>query len=399
MSADRSSTERIRRRNAVLIATGILPKSIDYTTYNAKKFGKAPYYKQLGDGAIVVESCCSIQQEYVPSSITGIAYGNGLWVAGGYPNIIYTTDPMGEWKSSPGKSFCQSVAFGNNLWVAVGFNDDETGNDILYSTDPTVGWTKSPITLGNSNQAHAVYDVLYANGLWIAVGFNQAISNTEPISNILVSIDPTVGWSNSPGDPFCYNGPNFIDGGGIGIGFGNGIWVAVGRNGVNLGKNILYSSNPYVGWSESPGSPFGTAFGLISDYGNSVDYGNNIWVAVGYDTTNNENILYSTDPSIGWIASPGTPFGSNGYGSDITYANGLWVAVGQDGSNNGNNILYSTDPSIGWTVSPGTPFGSNGDGNSIAYANGLWVAVGQNGEFNGTILYSTDPTIGWTTSI
>ena len=304
------------------------------------------------------------------------------------PNTLY------DYSVSPGSPFDISgqghdVAYANGLWVAVGFNVN--GNNILWSTDPTKGWTPSP---GKPFEIDGfVNGIAYGNGLWVAVGKN------ENGNNILWSTDPTTGWTESPGNQFD------SDFGGSGIAYGNGIWVAVGNDGG--GQNIVWSTNPTISWS-----PAETSFNYV---GNGVAYANGLWVACGEDSDGN-NILYTNDPRSTWTPSPGKPFGfgllsgDRGFGTNIAFANGLWIATGQsdtEGILNGKNILYTRDPKMGWNVSPGEPFGSGTNGgnkfnstgiaNGIAAGSGNWVAVGidSNDPPIYNLLYSTDPTTEW----
>ena len=224
-------------------------------------------------------------------------------------------------------------------------------------------------------------DIAYGNGLWVAVG-TDGLRNGN---NILYTTDPSTVWTPSPNQPFGVGGVLA----GIGIAYdGKGLWVAVGQDA--SGSNILYTTDPRIGWSPSPNQPFSGSLSLGAD----IAYENGLWVAVGRDASGN-NILHTTDPSIGWTPSPNQPFDVSGSGRSIAYGNGLWVAVGFDAS--GSNILYTTNPSIGWTPSPTQPFTNGGIG--VTYANGLWVAIGVNNAIENNIVYTTDPRTGWTPSL
>jgi len=162
-----------------------------------------------------------------------VAYGNGLWVAGGYDYdeddylIISSTDPAsGNWNNSSNPSSirdfdCRGVAYGNNLWVAVGEDYDDGNNTILTSTDPSgEGWTRSPGRLfGPDNTDGYGNAVAYANGLWVAVGYD----NDEDEGIILYSRDPTVGWSTLTNNTWSSQRFNAVA-------YGNGLWLAGSDN-------------------------------------------------------------------------------------------------------------------------------------------------------------------------
>ena len=391
-AADRSGTERIRRLKALVLSKGPVTGAMDYETLQSIDFGKTPYLRQLANGAVDTENCCEIIIPPAPAPYPGYTFGFG----GGGGN----------------QAGANGVAYANGLWVAVGnaysnSGGTQTGQNIIYSRNPAVGWYASPGfpfgIVGGANPAGL--GIAYGNGLWVAVGYGADTGKT-----ILYSTDPTTGWSLSPGTPFGKFGY------GYGIAFdGSSTWVAVGSskdaNGNPDGNNILYSTDPATGWSISKGRPFGAALG---DYAGplSVTFADGIWVAVGKgkDMTANstgDNIMYSLD-AINWTASPGQPFGNgSGNGNGVTYGNGLWVATGQGvdslGNFNGNNILYSTDPRSEWFPSPGKPFGSNvtGSGRSectaggVSYSNGLWAAIGLNSIDKYNVMYSLDPKKGW----
>ena len=255
------------------------------------------------------------------------------------------------------------------VWVAVGA--DPSGNNILWSTDPTRGWSASPGTPFGTGSGNGVAN---GNGLWVAVGEDSGGSN------ILYAERPMDLWTASLGSPFG------IGGYGNHVAFGNGWWVAAGY--AVSGNNILWSTRPVQPdgiWTAAPGLPFG-----VGGYANSVAYGSGLWVSVGYQP-GGTTILYTTTPSDVWKASPGLPFGPEGEALAIAYGAGLWVAGGYSEAGD-TTLVYSMDPSSGWTP---CPFGLNGFCNSISYAEGMWVAVGNNANGEQAILYSMDPVAGW----
>jgi hypothetical protein len=81
------------------------------------------------------------------TNIRSVAYGNNLWVAGGYAGQIRTSTDAVTWTtrtSNFGNSIITSVAYGNSLWVAVAY----TGQ-LRTSTD-AITWTTQASNFGNA---------------------------------------------------------------------------------------------------------------------------------------------------------------------------------------------------------------------------------------------------------
>ena len=385
-AADRSGTERIRRLKAIALLNGPITGAIDYTTVQSIDFGKRAYLRQLANGAVVKETCCSSQcSEWKATAAKGLLFFAGRAA----PNDDTVGDPGGV------TEFPGGVAYGNNIWVAIGIGGNIienvlSGKNIQYSTDG-VSWQESFGTpFGTQGIA---FGVAYGNNRWVAVGNGKDDDGYNNGKNILYS-DDGVGWQESFGTPFSTNGR------GIGVAYGNNRWVAVGakNNSTSTVNNILYSDDNGVSWQESSGMPFGSGGGL------DVAYGNNRWVAVGRNvdgTANGKNILYSDD-GVSWQESSGTPFGTRGQGVGVSYGNNLWVAVGGDSTDistgNRKNILYSTD-GVSWQESPGGTFdGEFTSGVDIAYdsTHNRWVAIGFGINLDNTvninnILYTNNP--------
>ena len=90
--------------------------------------------------------------------IRSVAYGNDLWIAGGFVGTLRTSTDAITWTtqtSNFGNASIFSVAYGNNLWIAggvVGF--------IRTSTDGTT-WTTQTSNFGNTQ----INSVAYGNNL------------------------------------------------------------------------------------------------------------------------------------------------------------------------------------------------------------------------------------------
>jgi photosystem II stability/assembly factor-like uncharacterized protein len=115
---------------------------------------------------------------------------------------------------------------------------------------------------------------------------------------------------------------------------------------------------------------------------NAIAYGNNRFVAVGYDG----EMAYSDDNGVTWTAVADSKFPSNSDGGDggsfsinaIAYGNNRFVAVGDNGK-----MAYSDD-GISWTAVSDSKFPSTDNRGysfqigAIAYGNNRFVAGGNN---------------------
>ena len=100
------------------------------------------------------------QSNIISGNFYGVDFGDNLWVAAGSTGMYYSTDGKNWTQSNVASSF-SGVAYADGLWVA-GSNN---GNGIYYSTDGK-NWTQSNITSGRYNYFHK------SNGLWVVASNN-----------------------------------------------------------------------------------------------------------------------------------------------------------------------------------------------------------------------------------
>ena len=307
------------------------------------------------------------------SSIAGVAYGNGHYVAAGtdvsgVTSILESDDGIQWNKQSPGPLNPQwmssapqlnGVALGNGTFVIVG-----DAGTVLTSTD-AVAWSSHALT---PVAAPTLQGVTFDQGLFVAV------SNDD--NGSLWSSSDGVTWTNS-GFEFERSFQS--------VAAGAGYFVAVG-------DTILGSENG-VDWN-----PAQFPDNLLGDYGNfdSVCFGNGVFLATKQQTRSN--------PGVGACGSPGlflsldhtnwidvTP--TNGLQfMRVTFGNGQFVAV--DSSSAG--ITFSTD-GINW--SPPLPVGDAAHSvcgtPSIGFAQGLFIAAGQDC-FGIAALFTSQNASSWT---
>ncbi len=277
---------------------------------------------------------------------------------------------------------------------------------------PDNGWENLPtssVTIGPhikpdfSNQLYQFYRFLQPppsfinikNKVHIVVGAGT-ITNTE--SAFVYSLDGK-NWIDSPEQSiFSYiisissNKDNFF--------------VAMGRksNNIDNANEFAYSSDG-KNWLPSP-TPVGSIF-TLRGFG-QIAYGNNMWVAVGQQSTfapgTGNQFAYSFDGK-NWVTSPTPEYSIFLGGTTVKYANGIWVAGGIPNDpltppivNTRNRFAYSFD-GINWQASP-TPTPVDkiyAVVVSIEYGNNLWVATqssGVTGDHITETAYSTDG-INW----
>jgi hypothetical protein len=154
--------------------------------------------------------------------------------------------------------------------------------------------------------------------------------------------------------------------------------ICIGNSGriIAVGFDQNYSDNNGVSWS--------LATTTISDYYNSVAFGNNVCVSVGYYN----NQIYSIDNGVNWYYADTSITGSN-WTSVATNGTGTFVAVGD------HTQILSTDDGLNWqsanTQISGQWFG-------VTYGNNVFVAVGYTHGYpiyENQRIYSTDNGLNW----
>ena len=178
-------------------------------------------------------------------------------------------------------------------------------------------------------------------------------------------------WSKTTGVPSWNVQSAPSHNGWSGVGYGNGLFVAV--TGASTGPQIMISQNG-TNWTVETA----TSTGLTAvTYG--MANGTGIYVAVG------TNQVFTSPDGITWTAR--TAAAANAW-SAITFGNGLFVAVASSGS--GNRVMTSPD-GITWTARTSA---ANNSWDGISYGNGKFVAVAISGTGN-RIMTSSDG-ITWT---
>jgi hypothetical protein len=286
-------------------------------------------------------------------NITGIAYGNGVFVAAGYddgnPNegvIAYSSDGI-TWRktSSPSNLKISHIFFGGGRFFACGISGDKRASYLTESPDG-INWGRLDLLDGSGVQGDCT-GLAYGNDTLIAVFESGRISRSGRSMRIHIGGSQFVeAWPSLRG--VFFNGSSFIafDGAGsyiylaknqsaweIGEGsvaingrpisevvFGGGKFIGVGPN------NALGWSADGILWTDADHKGEGLRGG---DF-NGAAYGFGMFVAVN----SRGSIVFSRDGFI-WTKAASSTFGSTNI-RDVAYGNGKFVAIGDSG-----RIAYS----------------------------------------------------------
>jgi uncharacterized repeat protein (TIGR02543 family) len=277
----------------------------------------------------------------VDSMIFTVAYGNGLFVAGGNDgNILYATQDM-VWNSSttPLNAHVRGLAFGGGFFVA-GVQAGGGHTNLHRSTDG-ISWIPMSSALGGTMCVASDGGNNFAAGGFFNAGQGRAwATNITPAAPIWRQIT-------------VETGEGAITGVTRGLAYGNGRLVAVGDGG-----NIAYSDDLGATWTAATGSKGTNSY-------EEVVFGRNKFVAVG----GGGQMAYSFDGAEWTLISEENKGNLAGPISALTYARGYFAAA-----DNSGRISYSKD-GLNWIGV--TSLGVNIQG--LVFGGDKWVAVGANG--------------------
>jgi hypothetical protein len=262
-------------------------------------------------------------------NVVGVAYGQGLFVAGDYLSSDGVNwSPGGFGRLLFRDTFYYSYgayryAFCNDRFFAL----QQSGGNRVYTSTDGVNATLVASTV-SSAQA-----VAYGAGRYVLVGnFMGYLTSTDA---------QTWSYMTLPDNPYCSD-----------VIFANGRFVALGSLGA------AYTSTDGLTWTKST---MGSSW-----WSSCVAYGNGRYVVVRGDSS----CFYSTDGRI-WTGLP-TAFGA----TTLEFANGQFVGTDSSG------VIYTSTDGTAWTKNSDThsSFGLE----HLAYGNGQWVAT--NGMLPGTLV-------------
>jgi len=313
---------------------------LDHTLYNIT-YGNGIFVAVGYSGTIYTSSNGSLWEERVSNTsmdLNGVAYGNGTFVVVGDHGTILISPDGSEWTArTPYSGTTESlncVAYGSGTFVAAG--DYQT---FLTSPDG-VTWT----VRNSTTFPYAPYEITYGNGTFVAVGYSGDISTstngitwTERNSgtyssfrgiiygnSIFVAVGDSGLVFTSPDGAVWTERNSGTSDSFYGIAYGGDIFVAVGSYGT------IFTSPDGIAWTERNS---GTSNRL---YGIAYGYGNNTFVAVGYEIVQSDPISTTIEET---ISTPNTPTGATSGTLGISYN----YSTEGSSSNLGHPIQYRFD--------------------------------------------------------
>jgi hypothetical protein len=279
-------------------------------------------------------------------SLSGIAYGDGQFVAVGN-GILSSADGV-TWvqRQSAITNWLQAIAYGNGTFVAV--SDPVT---ILTSADG-VNWDLHSSGISGGVGGNIVNGIAYGNGRFVIVGGLTIL--TSPDGAQWIEANWIHADSQAPLEAIAYGGGRFV---------------------VMDGYDALLTSTNGLDWIELP--PLGP-------WVTSVAYGEGRFVAVGLDFPPDPSgaIFESSSDGLTWTWTE-LPFSRRNQSFHLAYGNGQFVALA-------SSWIFSSRDGVTWAgrymlTAQGVPWGDLGAHPlAIAYGNGHFVVVGD----YGTILES-----------
>jgi PKD repeat protein len=229
-----------------------------------------------------------------------VTYGNGTFVAVGWPWLIVTSPDGINWTQRdpnlplpyPAYYF-ESVAYGNGKFVIAVY-----GGTILTSPDG-INWTEQDSGIVSGD----IYGLRYVNNLFIAVGGWSGILYTSPDG--VTWTQQESGFGNLPNYGYML----------YGISFGNNLYAATG---------VDYTTNNGISIASTDAVNWGTPNFSITPSIFKSSYGSGTFAAAGGDGS----VLTSIDGLTWTRRNTGNTIPLYG----MTYADGKFVAVGNYGT-------------------------------------------------------------------
>jgi len=242
----------------------------------------------------------------------------------------------------------------------------ETTSSLFRSTDR--GWT----WFAQTTPTERIQDIEPGAGqVWVFV------SNASPYA--YRSTNDAISWTAVSGMPVGEYRSISNDGGNN--------WCACGISGAKLAN----STDDGISFTARTEPDSNTTFGDIQHSRNS---GDNVWIAVGSNSVNDNAFARSTDNGTTWsaIAVP-TGLGSNTWVSVDTDGEGNWMAVAASGTAS-ERVVRSTDNGLTWSILT-LPTEFQGIHFKVKYDDNTWIIT----TFDKVkIIYSLDNGINWEAS-
>src|SRR5581483_1504343 len=257
-------------------------------------------------------------------------------------------------------SSLRAVTYGNGLFVGV-------GDTIVARSADGTNWVAIPSSTSTLNASPTLTTndltaIAYGNKQFVAAGNENYLNNAGQGPAILVTSPDGIHWVG-----FQQALAGYMNG----VAFGNGVFVAMGFDGTN---NFSYTSADGTNWSVHLAAPAYIANGVRIGV-ESVAFGNGLFTALLYK----DRVLTSPDGIVWTSHTTGTLHWMNGIG----YGQGKFVICGDYG----DSAIFSSSNGISWTPSHASPIPTIHNGlpyRASAYGNGAFVVVGSNSMIDST---------------
>ena len=261
------------------------------------------------------------------TSLNGVRYLNGNFVAVGNSAIAYSPDGTTWYAASTGGSALADVAYGGGVYVAVG-----TSGAILYSTN-LVSWNAVP----RIPQTAQLAKVVYGNGVFVSITASNVVIYSADGINWYQSLFSSAGTLVD----VIYTGSQFAM-------QTSAYGTCTSTDGINWYRNGSYQCNA--------GPSYPAQITSCATNGTvSVAVGSSGTVSVTSDGVNWETTAIGTSPSATVALQ------------SVFYLNGQFVIVGASG-----NIFSSTD-GYNWINRTNTTATTTNAFVTAAYGNGVYV--------------------------
>lgn len=301
------------------------------------------------------------------------AYGNGVWVAGGWFNTMFTAtigetiSPATTWTPrNPGFSTdnIEGVMYDGSVWIAVGGN-----GKIRTATDPTSTWTAR-----TSNTTRYLLGVTKGGSEYAAYG------GSGGVCALTTTTSPTGTWTSRSTTVFDNVTSNDL----AQIIYVNGLWIAIGDN-----AGHIFTATTAAGTWTDRGKPDAS---VVS--GNGIAYGNGWYVAATFDNTSNAGPWITRDV----INGPWTKCTTNyKFITNVAFTDETFVITAfNTGVGQTEHVLTAQFPTDTWVLRD-TITNLTGSNNLRLGNDGVrtWVVLGDDGDSSHPVLdlaWSTSPT-------
>lgn len=345
-------------------------------------FGKSILVAVGDDGILVADQgkAWSRVENLHAKGLTGVSYGNGVFVAVGKDGTVLTSENGVEWVSVDlgiNDNFT-SIAFGNGRFAAATELQTRTGNKISVGPYRTTtssdgfSWTAPVEYKGNMSS------MIWKNGRFWGASASRIYSSSDGVTWKTQLVDLKLGIGR------------IVDGGDVLIGIGNGLltsddgesWKPVVSGTTSSLRSVTFAKGSYVAvgadgtivtsrdgriWKEQQ-----VRFNGFADSLHTVLETNGKLVAVG------PNSFFSSNDGVKWTQESKPPYPSFA----VAKGKDALVAVCTHGK-----ILRSADLK-NWTV---IDTGTTEQITAVAYNSGIFLAIGG----NNILLTSEDEGRNW----